>query len=319
MLSANGYSSNRPVADNLTQAGRDLNRRIEIRLFFSGTHGSARKQREGSRDEGERRLAWFLRRYRDRALPDWRMRQVLSGSSIASSRTTARCVRRWTSSGARPRSVWIGFDTASDRALQWLGENRFDLALAEIQRAEQELAELRRCVTVAVDWQRTSAALAGVEDLLSPELESQPTVRVLQRLRDLARSLLDQGETRKARFVVFLLAEQIRALLARRPGELTAGFERMLGDLEAQDEAAVAHLRKLGREGYHRLAERLAEDLAAELAVTDRARRSSLGGRLSRRDRKRSGRGAAAGAGGPGDLDAVARKQLVRQTEDDNG
>ncbi len=49
VLSANGYSSNRPVADNFTQAGRDLNRRIEIRLFFAGTHGNARKQREGSR------------------------------------------------------------------------------------------------------------------------------------------------------------------------------------------------------------------------------------------------------------------------------
>lgn len=43
VLSANGYSSNRPVADNLTQAGRDLNRRIEIRLFFSGTHPSDRR------------------------------------------------------------------------------------------------------------------------------------------------------------------------------------------------------------------------------------------------------------------------------------
>lgn len=36
-LSANGYSHHRPVADNSTQAGRDRNRRIEIRLFFSGT------------------------------------------------------------------------------------------------------------------------------------------------------------------------------------------------------------------------------------------------------------------------------------------
>jgi flagellar motor protein MotB len=43
VLSANGYSSNRPVASNGTQAGRDLNRRIEIRLFFSGTHADERK------------------------------------------------------------------------------------------------------------------------------------------------------------------------------------------------------------------------------------------------------------------------------------
>lgn len=37
ILSANGYSSNRPIADNRSRAGRNLNRRIEIRLFFSGT------------------------------------------------------------------------------------------------------------------------------------------------------------------------------------------------------------------------------------------------------------------------------------------
>ncbi len=40
LLSANGYSSNRPVASNATQSGRDLNRRIEIRLFFSGARES---------------------------------------------------------------------------------------------------------------------------------------------------------------------------------------------------------------------------------------------------------------------------------------
>lgn len=40
VLSANGYSDHRPVADNSTQAGRDRNRRIEIRLFFSGTESA---------------------------------------------------------------------------------------------------------------------------------------------------------------------------------------------------------------------------------------------------------------------------------------
>jgi flagellar motor protein MotB len=45
ILSANGYSSHRPVADNSTQAGRDLNRRIEIRLFFSGTHADERERK----------------------------------------------------------------------------------------------------------------------------------------------------------------------------------------------------------------------------------------------------------------------------------
>lgn len=47
VLSANGYSSNRPVASNANQAGRDLNRRIEIRLFFSGTHEHPTGRRDG--------------------------------------------------------------------------------------------------------------------------------------------------------------------------------------------------------------------------------------------------------------------------------
>lgn len=46
VLSANGYSSNRPIADNSTRAGRNLNRRIEIRLFFSGA-GAGAVEREG--------------------------------------------------------------------------------------------------------------------------------------------------------------------------------------------------------------------------------------------------------------------------------
>lgn len=35
-FSANGYESFRPVADNSTPEGRALNRRIEMRIFFSG-------------------------------------------------------------------------------------------------------------------------------------------------------------------------------------------------------------------------------------------------------------------------------------------
>lgn len=37
VFSANGYASNRPVASNLTEQGRARNRRIEIRIFFSGS------------------------------------------------------------------------------------------------------------------------------------------------------------------------------------------------------------------------------------------------------------------------------------------
>ena len=44
VLSANGYADHRPVADNSTQTGRDRNRRIEIRLFFSGTTPARQKE-----------------------------------------------------------------------------------------------------------------------------------------------------------------------------------------------------------------------------------------------------------------------------------
>ncbi len=219
--------------------------------------------------------AWFLRRYRDGALPDWSMRQILERehNRLVSDHSALRAEMDELRRMAQDRLD--GFDAASDRALQWLGERRFDLALQEIQKAERELAELHRCVAVAADLRRVSSTLDGLEDLLSPELESQVSAQVLRRLRDLARSLLDQGETRKARFVVLLLVDQIDLLMARRSGELSAGCKRALRDLVEQDEAAVARIRKLGQEGYHRLAERLAEDLTAELAMTDRARRAS--------------------------------------------
>jgi hypothetical protein len=222
-----------------------------------------------------------LRRHRDGALPDWSLRNILQRelNRLVSDHSALRPEMDELRRVAPGRLT--GFDTASDRALQWLGECRFDLALREIQEAERDLAELRLCLTVAVDWRRTSATLAGLEELLSPELAAQATVRVLQRLRHLARSLLDHGETRKARFVVLLLADQTGRLLARRPEDLKAGFERMLGRLETQAGMAVDHIRKLNHEGYHRLAERLAEDLEVELSMTDRARRAStVGGSL---------------------------------------
>jgi outer membrane protein OmpA-like peptidoglycan-associated protein len=40
LFSANGYADNRPVASNLTSAGRALNRRIELRIFFAGVRHS---------------------------------------------------------------------------------------------------------------------------------------------------------------------------------------------------------------------------------------------------------------------------------------
>jgi hypothetical protein len=216
--------------------------------------------------------AWHLRRYRDRALPDWWVRRILEGEfhQITSGHSALQSemdeLRR-----AVPDRL-AGFATASDQALQHLAENHFDLALSEIQRAGRELAELRRCAAVAIDWRGTCASLDRFEALLSPELEAQPTVRILGRLRDLARSFLDQGEARKAAFVILLLANQINFLATRNRVGLADGVERMLSDLETRS-AAGAHIRSLVQEGYHALAERLADDLETEHAVADRLRR----------------------------------------------
>ncbi len=225
-----------------------------------------------------RSAAWFLRRYRDGNLSSSRMRQLLerelerlvAGHSALQSEMDE--LRR----AAADRLA--GFDTASDLALRRLGQDRFDLALPAIESAARDLQELRRCVAVAVDWRRTSSALTGVEKLLSPGLESQATPRVLRRLRDLARTLLDDGEARKARFVVLLLADQIRLLTTRGRGDVPAVCQRWIDDLATQDPMAAAQISKLAHEGFHTLAERLADDLLAALAAGDRARRASAAG-----------------------------------------
>jgi hypothetical protein len=223
----------------------------------------------------------LLRRYRDRALPDWRVQKILERElNRIVSKHSALSPEMDELRRAAPDHL-EGFDIASDRVLQRFGERRFDLAWKEIQKAGQELDELRRCATVAVELRQAGAALEGLEALLSPALASQATVRILLRLRDLARALLDQGETRKAGFVILLLSRQISFLLARRPGEPKAGFERMLGDLEARGGAAATQIRALWREGYQDLAERLSDDLDVELSITDLARRASMGRALA--------------------------------------
>jgi hypothetical protein len=223
----------------------------------------------------------LLRRYRDRALPDWRVQKILEWelNRIVSEHSALRSemdeLRR-----AAPSHL-ERFDVASDRALQRFGERRFDPAWEEIQKAGQELDELRRCATVAVELRQSGSALEGLEALLSPELASLPTVRILHRLRGLARELLDQGETRKTGFVILLLSQQIDFLVTRRSGVPKADFERTLRDLEARGGAVASQIRSLWREGYYDLAERLSDDLDVELSMTDLARRTSTGRALA--------------------------------------
>lgn len=223
----------------------------------------------------KRDAAWLLRRYRDGAAPDWQVAEVLGREldrlidGHSALRSEVDELRRSAS-----ERLW-GFDTASDRALQYMGERRFAEALGEIRKAASALAELRRFVIVSADLRSTSEALSGIEDLLSPVLAEQPTARILRRLRDLARSLLDQGEPRKATFVALLLRDQLDFLMARNAGPSKEGLERRLSVLASQRGDATERIRKLSREGYHHLAERLTEDLEVDLAMQGRSHSAS--------------------------------------------
>ncbi|HSK76932.1 MAG TPA: hypothetical protein VLQ45_10780 [Thermoanaerobaculia bacterium] len=224
----------------------------------------------------KRDAAWLVRRYRDGGAPDWKVKAVLE-------REFNRLINeRYELRGEMDelrRSVperLQSFDEATDRALQWKAERRFGDALREIRRAAAELSELRRFVSVGADLARASGAVEEIESLLADGLIGLTTPRVLRRLRDVARKLLDQSEARKAKFVVLLLKSQADGLRSRERREPPSGLTLLLGELEPRGGAeAVEGLRKLIREGYLHLAERLAEDLDSELAVKDRTRRAS--------------------------------------------
>lgn len=224
----------------------------------------------------KRDAAWHVRRYYDGGAPDWRVEKVLEQEfnlltdAWSELRGEVDELRRSTPERLR------GFDQATNRALQCRAERRFGDALREIQRAAAELSELRRFVFVGAELARASEAIKEIEFLLMPGLADLTTPCVLWRLRDVARQLLDQGEARKAKFVVLLLTSQTGHLRSRDRGEPPSGLTLLLAELEGQGRTeAVEGLRKLIREGYLHLAERLAEDLDSELAVKDRSRRAS--------------------------------------------
>lgn len=224
----------------------------------------------------KRDAAWVVRRYYDGGAPDWRVEAILEQefNRLINERSELGGevdeLRR--SAPERLR----GFDEATDRALQWKVERRFGDALREIRLAAAELSELRRFVSVGAELARASEAVEEIESFLGSGLIGLTTPRVLRRLREVPRQLLDQGEARKAKFVVLLLTNQVGHLQFRDRREPPSGLTLMLGELDAQEETDVVEgLRKLIREGYLHLAERLAEDLDSELAVKDRSRRAS--------------------------------------------
>ncbi len=223
-----------------------------------------------------RDTAWLLRRYRDHACSDWRIRDVLD-------RQFHRLVEQRQALNAEvdelrrsaPESL-RQFDSATDLALQYLAEQRFDSALQEIRKAGTELAELRRFAEIGADLKRAAEAIGKLEDLLDSPLLALASIRILRRLRDLARQLLDQREARKARFVVHLLRDQTARLKAVNRKEPNPGLVLLLAELEIQGgEEATGRLRELMLAGYIHLAERLAEDLEADLAVKDRKKRAA--------------------------------------------
>src|SRR3954471_13515901 len=205
----------------------------------------------------KRDAAWLLRRYRDRAAPDWRVKKVLEQElnqiveGHAAMRSEMDGLRR--SAPERLRD----FDAASDKALQYMGERRFDLALKEIRKAQGELAEFRRLIRVVAELDGASVVIEEIESLLGASLANLTTPRVLRQVRDLARALLNQGEPRKASFVALLLRSQADHLRSRDRREPSFGLTMMLEELTAKGGAAgVENLRKLIREGYLYLAQR---------------------------------------------------------------
>lgn len=224
-----------------------------------------------------RDAAWLLRRYRDRACPDWRVRDILkpelerliedrySGADMEELRRSA------------PERL-TGFDDATDKALQYLAELRFDLALRAIRIAAAALAELRRFAAAASGLETAERGVEELAVLLGPALDGLATPRGLRRLLALTRELLDQGEPRKARFVILLLRSDLARLRTREANPAgRRGLLRALQELgDGPGRAAAERVAHLLEEGYAELAGRLAEDLEVDLAVLDRSRRAAV-------------------------------------------
>lgn len=231
----------------------------------------------------KRDAAWLLRRHRDGGASDWRVQQALEEEF---NQLIEERYKLSGEEGELRRSIperLLNFDTSTSRALQMRAECRFEEWLRENIKAKAELAELRRFVLVAAELARASESAGEVESLLGTGLSELPTPTVLRRLRSLARQLLDQGEARKAQFVVLLLRSQADGLKFRGRQKPPSGLMVALGVLTTKAGTEVVDgLRKLMHEGYFNLVERITEDLESDLAVRERSRRDLelLGGSL---------------------------------------
>ncbi len=219
-------------------------------------------------------LAWTLRRHRAGALGSSRVRQAFESQLHRLIELRALLQPEIDELRRVASERLTSFDVATDGVLQWLAEERFDLALRDLRTAAGDQAEMRRMVDAVVAWRMASASLARVEDLVTEDLGAPATLRILWRLRDRARCFLDAGRARESQFVVLLLTQQIGLLTARPAGDDLTSREAVGADLEALDRRAADGLRRLARGGHHFLAKRLAEDLLADLEVGDRARRA---------------------------------------------
>ncbi len=222
-----------------------------------------------------RDASWLLRRFADGGAPDWRVEEALGWEFDAL--IDRRAALAGESSGLRRTASeqLREFDEATNRALQWRKERRFKEALLEIRRAQVELAKLQRIVTVELGLARTLALIEEIDALVESPLHELPTLGILRRLQRLAREFLDQGQPRPANFVIFLLTAQVDRLRSREHGRATSPEPISAPSERPRSGAAAESLKRLSREGYFHLADRLSQDLDTVQTVEERARRAS--------------------------------------------
>lgn len=216
--------------------------------------------------------AWLFRRYRGGGAFDSTLEAALKREhdqlvhefeKISGSKSALRRCIPWR---------LVSFDAATSRANRRRDELRFDAALLEERTARADLAEMQRFVVVEAELASAVEAARKVEALLGACFSGLPLLAILRRLRRLANEILEQGEVRKAGFVVQILKSQVDDLQLQSRQEPPPGLTAVLAELIACGGAEAAkEVRRLMQDGYMELARRVAEDLVVNLAVTARS------------------------------------------------